>query len=156
MFNSGIKVNQRYTVWSEIPSDIELLLNANIFRCNGVKTSPSLDQLHLNNKTVLHINHNNKHKLASKDAYNSEERRDRRFIMGPDTISNPFLHSSNNSEFVDTKVKLEPEDIVFDNYGYSIIGTTLLFFVCRNNFKVFRCRRSNCKKWTSEYICSKS
>lgn len=129
MFNSGIKVNQRYKVWSEIPFVVEPSLNPNIFRCNGVKTSPSLDQLHLNNKTVLHINHNNKHKLASKDAFNSEERRDRRFIMGPDTISNPFLHSSNiNSEFVDTKVKLEPEDIVFDNYGYSIIGTTLFLF----------------------------
>lgn len=131
MFNSGIKVNQRYTVWSKISFNTKLSLNPNIFRCNGVKTSPSLDNIHLNNKTVLHINHNNKHKLANKDAYNNEERRDRRFIMGPETISNPFLHSSNiNSEFVGTKVKLEPDDIIFDNNlsGYSIIGTKLFIF----------------------------
>lgn len=99
--------------------------NQNIFRCNGVKTSPSVDQIHINNKTVLHTNFNNKHKVASKDVYNNDERRDRRFILGQESISNPFLHNSNsNNEFIDTKVKLEPDDLVFDNNlsAYSIIG----------------------------------
>lgn len=60
----------------------------------------------------------------SKDPYNNEDRRDRRLIMGPETISNPFLHSNINNELIDTKVKLEPDDLVFDNNlsGYSIIG----------------------------------
>lgn len=44
--------------------------------------------------------------------------------MGPETISNPFLHSNISNELIDTKVKLEPDELVFDNNlsGYSIIG----------------------------------
>lgn len=96
------------------------------FRCNGIKTSPSVDQIVISNKTILHTNYNNKQKIVSKDVYNNEDRRDRRFIMGPETISNPFLHhnSNINNELIDTKVKMEPEDLVFDNNlsAYSIIG----------------------------------
>lgn len=90
------------------------------FRCNGIKKSPSVDQIIINNKTVLHTNYNNKHKIVNKDTYNNEEHRDRRFIVDPETISNPFLHNIN----IDAKVKIEPEDLVFDNNlgGYSIIG----------------------------------
>lgn len=95
------------------------------FRCNGIKTSPSVDQILINNKTNLHTNYNNKHKVVNKDTYNNEEHRDRRFIVDPETISNPFLHNIN-----DTKEKVEPDDLIFDNNlsGYSIIGEKDSYF----------------------------
>lgn len=100
------------------------ILKEYIFRCNGIKTSPSVDQIHVSNKTVIHTSFNNRHKIVNKDPFKNDERRDRRFIMGPDTLSNIFLHSSINNELIDTKVKLEPDELVFDNNlsGYSIIG----------------------------------
>lgn len=125
MFNSGIKVNQRYNRYQQLICCINMFWMFIFFRCNGIKASPSVDQIIVNNKTVLHTNYNNKHKIVSKDLFNDEDGRDRRFIMGPETISNPFLQSSNiNSELADTKVKIEPDDLVFDNNlsGYSIIG----------------------------------
>lgn len=102
------------------------------FRCNGIKTSPSLDQINVNTKTILHTTYNHKQKLVNKDTYNNEELRDGRFFMGPETISNPFLHNSNISyEYIDTKVKIEPEELIFDNIsGYSIIGKIFHSIFC--------------------------
>lgn len=90
---------------------------------------------------MLHTNYNNKHKVVNKDPFHNEEVRDRRFIMGPETISNPFLQSSNinNSEHTDTKVKIEPDDLVFDNNlgGYSIIGKILAIILKVILYKVW-------------------
>ncbi|KAJ8928209.1 hypothetical protein NQ314_019272 [Rhamnusium bicolor] len=103
MFNSGIKGNQR---------------------CNGLKTSPSIDQI-FNNKSLCHTNYNSKNKVGNRDIYNNEKLEDRIYAKGPVFLSNSMLHSSNNHE---TKVKLEPQTLDFEDRitSRSIIGLSEL------------------------------
>ncbi|KAJ8962596.1 hypothetical protein NQ318_000989 [Aromia moschata] len=97
MFNSGIKGNQR---------------------CNGLKTSPSIDQV-FNNKSFCHTNYN-KNRVDNRDSYNNGKHGDRGYARGPMFLSNSVLYSNS----LDTKVKLEPVGLDTENKitAHSIIG----------------------------------
>nr|XP_023029589.1 INO80 complex subunit D [Leptinotarsa decemlineata] len=88
MFNSGIKGNQR---------------------CNGLKTSPSIDQIH-NSKSLYNSNHS-KSRIGVKYTFNNEKYRNRQYLVDPMGQSNTTLHGS----YPETKVKIEPESLDFEN-----------------------------------------
>lgn len=87
-------------------------------RCNGLKTSPAIDQI-LNDKLLYHTNYNNKNKIGNRDIYNNENDEERTYGKGAVYLSN----SVHNSKFT-THVKLEQDDIgLADKIGsHSIIG----------------------------------
>ncbi|XP_018572151.1 INO80 complex subunit D isoform X2 [Anoplophora glabripennis] len=102
MFNSGIKGNQR---------------------CNGLKTSPAIDQI-LNDKLLCHTNYTSKNKIGNRDVYNNKNDEDRTYGKGPVYLSNSVY---NSSKFA-THVKLETDDLdIADKIGsHSIIGLSEL------------------------------
>ncbi|KAJ8924407.1 hypothetical protein NQ315_007203 [Exocentrus adspersus] len=102
MFNSGIRGNQRY---------------------NGLKASSALDQT-FNDKLLYHTNYSSKNKIGNRHVYNNEVREGRIYSKGSLYLTNS-VH--NNSKFA-TQIKLEPEDVSFEeNIGtHSIIGLSEL------------------------------
>lgn len=84
------------------------------FRCNGIRSPPN-DQIS-SSKSFLNVSYT-KSKLSNRELYNNVPRRDRKYVKAP--IS--YYHNNDSS---DVKVKLEPEDLDYNDKltAHSIIG----------------------------------
>lgn len=87
-------------------------------RCNGLKTSPAIDQI-LNDKLLCHTNYSSKNKIGNRDIYNNENDEERTYGKSSVYLSNSVY---NSSKFA-THVKLEEDLGIADKIGsHSIIG----------------------------------